>query len=103
MLDMRRRVAGMLDFISRTQIEMAEAGEVATPAENGREDAMRGILNGMMPVLQAVNAEADTTKTEDAKEKEAPKERSSDFKGLNLLEMMDVLTGELVKWQKAYT
>ena len=105
MLDMRRRVAGMLDFISRTQLEMAEAGEVSTPAENGREDAMRGIMNGMMPVLKAANAEADSATSEGDKEKEAqaPKERSSDFKELNLLEMMDVLTGELVKWQKAYT
>lgn len=103
MLDMKRRVAGMLDFISRTQLEMAEAGEVATPDENGREDAMRGIMNGIIPVLKAANVEADHTKPEDDKEKEAPKERSSDFKELNLLEMMDVLTGELVKWQKAYT
>lgn len=103
MLDMRRRVAGMLDFISRTQLEMAEAGEVATPAENGREDALRGIMNGMMPVLKAAKADADNATSEGDKEMEAPKERSSDFKELNLLEMMDVLTGELVKWQKAYT
>lgn len=102
MLDMRRRVAGMLDFISRTQLEMAEAGEVATLAGNGREDAMRGIMNGMIPVLKAANAEADNA-TEGDKDKGALKERSSDFKELNLLEMMDVLTGELVKWQKAYT
>lgn len=103
MLDMRRRVAGMLDFISRTQIEMAEAGEVATPEETGREDVMRGIMNGMMPAIKAANAGVDTTETEDDKEKEGPKEKSSKFKELGLLEMMDVLTGELVKWQKAYT
>ena len=103
MLDMRRRVAGMLDFISRTQLEMAEAGEAATPAESGIEVAMKSIMNGMNTALQAANAVVDNATTEDDKEKEAPKEKSSEFKELGLLEMMDVLTGELVKWQKAYT
>ena len=93
----------MLDFISRTQLEMAEAGEVSAPAENDRQGAMKRIMNGMMPVIMAANAESGSAHAEAYKEKEAPKERSSNFKELSLLEMMDVLTGELVKWQKAYT
>ncbi len=113
MLDMRRRVAGMLEFISRTQLEMAELGEmstpdVPTPKDTGRDEAMKGVLATMNSMLQdanaASNADQSTPKDTngDGKDKLAV-DRSANFIELSLLEMMDVLTGELVKWQKAYT
>lgn len=73
MADMRRRAAGMLEFIGRTQVEMVEAEE-----EGGE---MRGLVDGRKGRARG----------------------EGEFGELNLLEMMDVLTGELVKWQKAFT
>lgn len=35
MNEMKRRVAGILEFISRMQIEMAVAGESSSPTGNG--------------------------------------------------------------------
>jgi hypothetical protein len=114
MLDMRRRVAGMLDFISKTQVEMA--GEATPSGANGTpngvhghghglggaspssansageatKEAMRGLAEALLPGL---NGDGGAEGVESVRR---------EFKDLSLLEMMDRLTAELVKWQKAY-
>lgn len=85
----------MLEFIGRTQVEMAEAGEGDGAAEGEVGRVVRGMMEGLGGLIGMVQGEV-----KDEKERERGK---AEFKELNLLEMMDVLTGELVKWQKAFT
>ncbi|XP_044721606.1 PHD-finger domain-containing protein [Hirsutella rhossiliensis] len=75
MLDMKRRVAAIMEFISRTQVETAPTnGETTAAGPPG------GAVNG------------NGTAGSDEK----------DFKELNCIEMMDVLTRDMVKWQNQY-
>lgn len=106
MNEMKRRVAGILEFISRMQVEMAVAREdSSTPTSNG--DRAQGLLLKSM-VDQIDNAMASTTSaggesalpTTDG-DGEAPSQEK-DFKDLSSVEMMDVLTRHLLKWQQEY-
>lgn len=88
--DMRKRVTAILDYISRIQVEMA--GESMSPGSaEAAEKTIRGIADGL-PMIR-VNGERGTEDGEEKKE----------FKDLSCLEMMDVLTRQLVKWQKEFT
>lgn len=105
MLDMRKRVAGMLAFIQQTQLEMAEAGEMKTPPderqdglepqaqppESEKDKELKGVMTGIMSGLKAANPDAG-----------GGEEEAKEFKDLSLLKMMDVLTTELVKWQEQF-
>ncbi|GAD97665.1 transcriptional regulator (Cti6), putative [Paecilomyces variotii No. 5] len=115
MNDMKRRVAAILEFISRMQVEMAVNGESITPPENG--GAASSLANSkalaksvgahLETLMQATNGEegedgtpsAPPTESEGGSE-QAPKEK--DFKDLSSVEMMDVLTRHLLKWQQEY-
>lgn len=105
MNDMRRRVAGILEFISRMQVEMAASGEQATPpnGENGGGSKQNiAVATALVQNLvgdQSINGDTPTPDTA-AQNGETPKER--DFKDLNSMEMMDVLTRGLLKWQQEY-
>jgi hypothetical protein len=94
--DMKRKVAWMLDFISKTQLDMAS--ESLTPTSNDEAEALiRGIAGSIIPMLKAEAKEG-------AEEPHgADKQLEKDFKDLKLLEMMDALTRMLVKWQNEYT
>jgi hypothetical protein len=97
MSDMKKRVAAILEFITRTQFEMA--GESMSLASGeAAEKMIRNIADGL-PMIK-VNGDKTTegSKEVDAKEANANKE----FKDLSCLEMMDVLTRQLVKWQKEF-
>jgi hypothetical protein len=98
MTDMKKRVAAILEFITRTQFEMA--GESMSLA-NGEaaEKMIRNIADGL-PMIK-VNGDDST---EGLKEGEAGEASANkEFKDLSCLEMMDVLTRQLVKWQKEFT
>lgn len=99
MADMRRKAHAMLDYISRTQVEMA--GEV-TPPNNGNDnrrpsnDAVPQVrVNGAAPADQR---RPEITNGEANKLGDIPK----DFKELSSVEMMDRLTRDLVKWQNQF-
>jgi hypothetical protein len=97
MSDMKKRVAAILEFITRAQFEMA--GESMSLASGeAAEKMIRNIADGL-PMIK-VNGDNNTegSKEGDAKEANAKKE----FKDLSCLEMMDVLTRQLVKWQKEF-
>ena len=102
MNEMKRRVAGILEFISRMQVEMAVAGETSSP--NGNGDRSNGeLLKGMMDQIENAMAPPSTASeggesgpTTDGESKE------KDFKDLSSFEMMDVLTRHLLKWQQEY-
>jgi hypothetical protein len=104
MNEMKRRVAAILEFISRMQVEMASTGESITPPE--ALDQINGIL--MKAVSdQLENAAASTasdadssTVTTDGETRATLTEK--DFKDLSSVEMMDVLTRHLLKWQQEY-
>lgn len=101
MIDMKRKVAAMLDFISRTQLEMA--GESLTPTTGeATKDIMRGLAGSIIPMLKVSGEEKDPKGVGgDATDGEnSVSER--DFKDLTLLEMMDYITGQCVKWQNQF-
>jgi hypothetical protein len=99
MTDMKRKAAALLDFISRTQVELA--GETAPDTgENSPK------VNGSDSTTASVNGAGDSA--DGAVVVVAPPESSGgprlekDFKELNCVEMMDSLTRRLVKWQQEY-
>jgi hypothetical protein len=100
MNDMKRRVAAILEFISRTQVEMA--GEHTPPAGGGggssmttaAASALRGIGEALPGYLIANGTGSGPGGGVGRDER--------DFGEMTSLEMMDVLTRKLVLWQKEY-
>jgi hypothetical protein len=95
MSDMKRRVGVMLDFISRTQLEMA-AGSMSGINEEETESMVRS-LAGNLPMIQ-VNGDKG-----EAADQSDDKSTVKEFNDMTCLEMMDVLATQLVKWQKEFT
>lgn len=98
MTDMKRKAHAMLDYISRTQVEMA--GEVTPPNDESRRPS-----DNSVPLATASTASttkekpAEVNGAEVGKSTHAPK----DFKELSSMEMMDILTRDLIQWQKEFT
>lgn len=99
MADMRRKAHAMLDYISRTQVEMA--GE-ATPPNN--ENDSRRPSSDAVPQVKVNGAPVGEQRVPEITNGEASKhgEIPKDFKELSSVEMMDRLTRDLVKWQNQY-
>ncbi|KAG9242275.1 hypothetical protein BJ878DRAFT_482166 [Calycina marina] len=94
--DMNRRVTGIMDFIARTQVELAgEAMSVSAAAATGQ--VMKEVA-GTLSMIQVKGNGSEHAKTD-----EANGEKRKEFNDLSCVEMMDVLTRQLVKWQKEYT
>jgi hypothetical protein len=89
MLDMKRRVAAIMEFISRTQVDLA-AEATYSQSSSGRETPQE------KPESSQVNGNAVNGDTPDPAD-------ASRFKGLSCMEMMDVLTRDMVKWQNQYS
>ncbi|KAL2023549.1 hypothetical protein VTK56DRAFT_2157 [Thermocarpiscus australiensis] len=97
MNDMKRRAAAMLDFISRTQVELAGENLVGTTA-------------GTIGSANGGSATASVKTLEEAGDNDpavVPGEnggagQEKEFKTLSCMEMMDSLTRRLVKWQQQY-
>jgi hypothetical protein len=99
MSDMKKRVAAILDFISRTQLELAS--ESISPASgDAAEKLMLGIAEGLPIIKVNGNQGIDSGGTNSSKRAPVAEKQ---FKDLSCLEMMDVLTRQLVKWQKEYS
>lgn len=98
MNDMKRRISAILDFISRTQLEMAsESSYYAT------DDSIRNTAQEQTNALQPSQAECDQESpcnviNQATETSHSPKE----FKDLSCRDMMDVLTKQLIKWQKDF-
>jgi len=102
MNEMKRRVAGILEFISRMQVEMAVAGENSSLAGNGdRPNGAAGTadLESGMPPSTAASEGGESGPTTDG---EPQPSKEKEFKELSSVEMMDVLTRHLMKWQQEY-
>lgn len=96
--EMKRRVAGILEFISRMQVEMAVAGENNSLSSNG--NGSNGALIKSM-VDQVENA-VPSTASEGGESGLTDEPKEKEFKDLSSVEMMDVLTRHLLKWQQEY-
>ncbi|KAH6855068.1 hypothetical protein B0I37DRAFT_46619 [Chaetomium sp. MPI-CAGE-AT-0009] len=96
MNDMKRRATALLDFISRTQVELAGESPTGTPpgagsSTNGSSAAAPDKAeNGANQTPMLVLGEAGNA---------GP---GKEFKELGCVEMMDTLTRRLVKWQQQY-
>ena len=93
MLDMKRRVGAIMDFISRTQVDLAAEGSI-TPSSN----TTSGEGSPDKTPSAQINGEA-----EKASDHLANMISEGDFKNLDCMQMMDVLTRDMVKWQNQYT
>ncbi|KAJ5785840.1 uncharacterized protein N7503_011052 [Penicillium pulvis] len=99
MNEMKRRVAAILEFISRMQVEMAVASEnSSTPIGNG--DQAQGLLLKSM-VDQIDNLMPSTSDGGESAPTDGG-DMEKTFKDLSSVEMMDVLTRHLLKWQQEY-
>ncbi|KAK3943150.1 putative histone deacetylase complex subunit cti6 [Diplogelasinospora grovesii] len=101
MTDMKRRAGAILDFISRTQVELA--GETLA-----KVDGLAAASEAGMSAPGTTTATASATSAANGTESKA-RQRNDDirheknFQDLNCMEMMDSLTRRLVKWQQEYT
>ncbi|KAJ6130550.1 hypothetical protein N7512_003330 [Penicillium capsulatum] len=103
MNEMKRRVSAILEFISRMQVEMAVASEnSSTPTGNG--DRAQGLLlKSMVDQIDSAMASTVSDGGDSAPATDGDLSvHEKDFKDLSSVEMMDVLTRHLLKWQQEY-
>ncbi|KAF6818285.1 histone deacetylase complex subunit cti6 [Colletotrichum sojae] len=106
MNDMKRRVTAFLDFISKTQVELAgEALPGSRSSQNSsQQQSPRATTAPDAPKI-SVNG-ASTTESKDSPDGNGPAtengSQAKEFKALNCVEMMDVLTRDLLRWQNQY-
>ncbi|KAL4920855.1 hypothetical protein BDW62DRAFT_175417 [Aspergillus aurantiobrunneus] len=103
MNEMKRRVAAILEFISRMQVEMAVAGESTTPPERTNDSDPQTVGAQLEGILSKSTEDGSTDNPDGSAVSGAiPMRTEKDFKDLSSLEMMDVLTRHLLKWQQEY-
>lgn len=96
MNDMKRRTTALLDFISRTQMELVGEPILGATAESP------GTANGTSAAGSERTNEAGHPPAVVSGEHGEPHPQR-EFKELGCMEMMDSLTGRLLKWQQQYT
>jgi pantothenate synthetase len=99
MNEMKRRVAAILEFISRMQVEMAASSENSSTPTSDRAQglllkSMVDQIDSAMPSGSDRGDSAPVTMDGSSEEK--------DFNQLSSVEMMDVLTRHLLKWQQEF-
>ncbi|KAI0097193.1 hypothetical protein GGR51DRAFT_484299 [Nemania sp. FL0031] len=103
MSDMKRRVHGILEFITRKQVELVNdplSDSVSSSSRAGTED-------DSVPTIK-VNGDSSTPKpgteilTSNGAGSSGPMDPAAAFKDMNCVEMMDALTRDLMKWQQEF-
>ncbi|KAI1488947.1 hypothetical protein F5X96DRAFT_43644 [Biscogniauxia mediterranea] len=109
MSDMKRRANGILEYISRTQVELASEpfsqSKSKNNQSNGPEIPLPQIrLNGNNNNNTAIKAHDAITAANGAATTMAadPTLLMKEFRDLSCVEMMDALTRDLVKWQQEF-
>lgn len=97
MTDMKRRATAILDFISRTQVELA--GESLSGTDITDDNKVNGETK---KGLSEKNKQPDRDNPV-AAQQSSQASQAKEFKELSCVEMMDNLTRRLVKWQREYT
>lgn len=100
MLDMKRRVAAIMDFISRTQVDLAAEGNVGSNNNSPPAGAPPKNASSSKP---NADSERPTNGKGFRSSSSAVPAANREFKDLSCIEMMDVLTRDMVKWQNQYT
>lgn len=102
MNDMKRRVAGILDFIGRTQVEIAAEVSLMPVSKSissaSSKETLKTPLDNPEPIKDGKRSEPEDQR-QDAVDGEFDIDQ---FKHLGSLEMMEVLTKKLMKWQGEY-
>ncbi|KAF4589596.1 transcriptional regulator Cti6 [Ophiocordyceps camponoti-floridani] len=91
MLDMKRRVAAIMEFISRTQVDMASENGGSSSSEQDSPPKSRADGDGHQRGAASSGSSSSSTSSDADK-----------FRELSCIEMMDVLTRDMVKWQNHY-
>lgn len=108
MNDMKRRVSGILEFISRTQVEMATAavttGEESIAASRNRTRTHSNAAPVIAQDIAKVTGLLDGNGNSGGNNTRDPIEdtiglKLETFSSLSSVEMMEVLTRGLMKWQ----
>ncbi|KAI9812335.1 MAG: hypothetical protein M1827_004784 [Pycnora praestabilis] len=102
MNEMKRRVAAILEFISKTQLDLA--GEQTPPGGNATTAMLKGLAEGIGPII-TLNGSSGSSGSSSGSEGGGGwggDINQKDFSELSSLEMMDVLTRRLVLWQKEF-
>ncbi|GAW19625.1 hypothetical protein ANO14919_091130 [Xylariales sp. No.14919] len=103
MSDMKRRVNGILEYITRKQVELVNdplSDSTSSPSQAGTEDEsippakVNGDSSNKKPNGQ--------TPTPNAAGANGPTDPAAVFKDLSCVEMMDSLTRDLMKWQQEF-
>ncbi|KAK1590832.1 PHD-finger domain-containing protein [Colletotrichum navitas] len=105
MNDMKRRVSAFLDFISKTQVELAaealpgsrssqNSSQQQSPCVTAASDGPKINING--------NNKAELQNSPITNTADENRSETKEFKALNCVEMMDVLTRDLLRWQNQY-
>ncbi|KAH6647023.1 hypothetical protein BKA67DRAFT_663379 [Truncatella angustata] len=103
MTDLKRRANNLMEFITRTQVELAndplsERNSPRQPAsEDGQAQSPALRPNGSIGKVLAERAVAATNGAATP-----PIKDTKDFRDMNCVEMMDALTRDLVKWQQEF-
>ncbi|KAJ4147729.1 hypothetical protein LMH87_002236 [Akanthomyces muscarius] len=95
MLDMKRRVAAIMEFISRTQVDLAAEAAYQTSSSSGEASPEKASVDAR----SSAKGSSGALKGESADDSVTDKE----FRDLTCVEMMDVLTRDMVRWQYHYT
>ncbi|MBE3112663.1 MAG: hypothetical protein IMZ46_19495 [Acidobacteria bacterium] len=99
MNELKRRSAAFLEFIGKTQVELASEDLAEHgPSNPGSRSASSGSPGA--PLVNGGSLGVDAGEAEEAMSPGAPE---AVFKDMNCVAMMDLLTRDLVKWQNRYT
>ncbi|KUI54128.1 Putative histone deacetylase complex subunit cti6 [Cytospora mali] len=101
MTDLKRKAHAMLDYISRTQVEMA--GETTPPNDDSPKPGDSAVPqvteNG---TSLAERKPTDLTRNGESSTASVSADVTKDFKDMSSMEMMARLSTDLIKWQKEF-
>lgn len=92
--DMNGTASHMLEYISRVQVEMASEKTTTTTSAMAVVKTLQMVNGGSIDKATPADGNITLAKASDGKEE--------NYEGLNSLEMMDVLTRNLVLWQQRF-
>ncbi|KAI2619627.1 hypothetical protein GGR54DRAFT_121067 [Hypoxylon sp. NC1633] len=109
MTDMKRRANNILEYITRTQVELASE-PLSEPVPASQHNNAGSDSSNSAPIIK-VNGDSNrkpddvaaTTNGSTSKSTNSIPLPLEEFKGMSCIEMMDVLTRDLVKWQQEFT
>ncbi|KAI0125255.1 PHD-finger domain-containing protein [Xylariales sp. AK1849] len=105
MTDLKRRAHNILEFITRTQVELANEplSEKNSPGQAATEDSSGGDVPAIRVNGNKGSKSADESASISNSSSTTCLPSLKDFKEQSCIEMMDTLTRDLVKWQQEFT